>query len=764
MAYQSPLPQGMHRLLDSVTHPGLLLDKYGATYDPTGNPGGFSEKVQKPLLERVATLTRQAPSGAEFEQWSARRAAALDQLHATTFRAVSAGPLTLHLARASALENAGICLHPIYGFVYLPGSSLKGMARAYAETVWKPSQADDVAAQKAIEAVLGNKPGEPKSELQKAGSVVVHDAWPEKWPPLIVDILNNHHAHYYQKGDPPGDWDSPVPVYFLTTTPGISFSFAVAKRRDDVADALLDRAVEWLAGALTHLGAGAKTATGYGGFKLEAPLASKVDESWKVAQDKNVRARKTFDLELVTPAFLAGANQQASDCDLRPATLRGLLRWWWRTMHAGFVDVPTLASMEAALWGDTASGSAIRITVQPVSSIEPLRFDKNGVQTQNRLPKPPNSKTTQGLWYHSFGMDDNKSEGGVRGRFQRWYLAPGACWQVQLTARSVKVGESFNRVEAQIVLDQGLAALALLYRYGGVGAKSRKGFGSFAGSADLAAMSLEDCRQRAVNFRRAFGLGAASFDAGRAHSSNIEDMLPWTDLPVGWSNYWLALDQVGDAAQRFAQRYKHRREKKALGLPRKIGHPASGDFRQGRYVDDRHTSPVHYHFAREDGVLVLRVAAFPAKYLPDLPTSRRFLGELLEHLREELPRRFKDLADEGAKPPINPDPPRAAAGSAATPATRALPRSGDRVQALLLPEKTKRGGWTARHVASGMTGPIVNSPDVPGDQQPNVEVPLIVASVNTQAISFRFPTAADAAKPVSAPKKPQDKSPPQRRK
>src|SRR5204863_449066 len=132
---------------------------------------------------------------------------------------------------------------------------------------------------------------------------------------------------------PPGDWEDPVPVYFLSVPAGVPFRFAVAKRWDDVPPADVELAKDWLAGGLTVLGCGAKTATGYGRFTVEPgvpPVAAANRPSVAVV------------LELVTPAFLAGANQQADDCDLRPATLRGLLRWWWRTMHAGFVDVPTL--------------------------------------------------------------------------------------------------------------------------------------------------------------------------------------------------------------------------------------------------------------------------------------------------------------------------------------------------------------------------------------------------------------------------------------
>ena len=149
-----------------------------------------------------------------------------------------------------------------------------------------------------------------------------------------------------------------------------TFAFAVAKRRSDVRDETLRQAREWLDGALTLLGCGAKTAAGYGGFRSPVPSPP----------CPNLRTCEVT-LELTTPAFLAGAAQGQTDCDLRPATLRGLLRWWWRTFHAGFVDVPTLRSMEAAVWGSTANGGAVRLTVEPVTTgLKPERcpFKKLG--------------------------------------------------------------------------------------------------------------------------------------------------------------------------------------------------------------------------------------------------------------------------------------------------------------------------------------------------------------------------------------------------
>ncbi|MGO9814880.1 MAG: type III-B CRISPR module RAMP protein Cmr6 [Isosphaeraceae bacterium] len=84
-----------------------------------------------------------------------------------------------------------------------------------------------------------------------------------------------------------------------------------------------------------------------------------------------------------------------------------------------------------------------------------------------------------------------------------------------------------------------------------------------------------------------------------------------------------------------------------------------------------------------------------------------------------------------------------------------VPQPGIRVQAVLLEEKTKKGGWKAKHDSSGLDGPIQNTGDVPGDKRPGDKVILIVASVNPREIAFRYPTAADdqrATKPKGGPK------------
>ncbi len=768
MTQQLVLPESTVRLIRStqVQHPGLQLDKYSVPGD---------QQAQKTALDAVC---RVSGDSSLLEALLARRQAMLKALPGGDwFACTTTGPLTLHLARAAALENAGICLHPIYGFACLPGSGLKGLARAYAETVWLPAQSDQPAAWRQIEDVFGWAPNpdrrqqiansyhpasvrrqddtDPDSPEVKAacGNIVFHDAWPERWPRLLVDIVNNHHPKYYQEVQvqhPPGDWEDPVPVYFLAVAPDVTFTFPLSKRHHDVSDDLLELARTWLLGGLCHLGAGAKTNTGYGAFKpAEDALPSLPGHRLATFETE---------LKLTSPAFLAGANQQREDCDLRPATLRGLLRWWWRTMHAGAVDVATLRALEAAIWGDTKGGAAVRLVVERVAAPHPqlyskkdlANFDDRKKESEYGIPKANPKKTTQGLWYLSYGMDESSREGE---RKQRHWLEPGAAWRLRLVARPTcfvepaKTEQKANcradkaqpaedaarPITADEALEQAKAALWLLCHFGGVGSKARKGFGSLQATQLADEYKLETCQQAAKRLRERLGLAARP----NRDAIDLAQKLGPVEVDFSWPNIWDVLDQVGFACQVFAKKYKHRQEKKALGLPRRIGQPMQGSFNPRPPVKERHASPVHIHLApRKDGEQgwTVRIVALPSAYLPDLETSRNFLKEFFQDVQSDLERRAKLSAPGGQKPAVSGP----AAGSASA-STASLPSPGTIVKAVLLEEKTKKGGWKARHVDSGCIGHIVNSEKVPGDKQPGDEVELIVASAS-DLMSFRWPT------------------------
>ena len=96
---------------------------------------------------------------------------------------------------------------------------------------------------------------------------------------------------------------------------------------------------------------------------------------------------------------------------------------------------------------------------------------------------------------------------------------------------------------------------------------------------------------------------------------------------------------------------------------------------------------------------------------------------------------------------VGPGRPAPGARAASAGPDKTIPKPGDRVEATLLEERTKKGGWKARHEASGLAGPIQNSAAVPATQKAGDRLTLLVASVSAKEIAFRFPTEAPASHP-----------------
>ena len=578
-------------------HPSLLLDKY------TAPPGEKSGGGQKEALEKILRAGR---AEGMLECALARQTVAL--AWATTFELKTDGPLTLHLSRTNALENAGLAFHPIYGFVYLPGSGLKGMTRAWAEQMAKADAAE-------IKRVFGHEPG----ETGEAGTVVFHDALPTDWPTLRLEIATSHHREYYsgKQKAAPGDWESPNPVTFLAVAPGASFRFALSLARGGDA-AAVEKAASWLQAALCHAGAGAKTAAGYGRFIVANPPPAPA----ALAQCETT-------LELVTPAFLAGAEQREKDCDLHGGTLRGQLRWWWRTLHARHVPLGQLRRLEKLIWGGLAGfggkegrGSAVAIHIRPQNAAKPKLFDKAAEATSHRISSPRGSKTIMGLHYGAYGMDEKDSE--TRQRKQRYYLPEKTRWRLQISARATE------GIGADDILAQALSALWLLCHYGGVGSKSRKGWGSFADVSFPSLPNLEACQTAAAAFR-----AAAKADPGSAADAMaIEDVIFAESALPKERDSWRVLDLAGTLLQDVAKSLAPKAARRALGLPRVIGGKAGTKLSGPE--GERHASPAHFHIARSGNGFVLRLTAFPAAKLPALEESKKILGELAKRL-ESIP-------------------------------------------------------------------------------------------------------------------------------
>jgi CRISPR-associated protein Cmr6 len=79
-------------------------------------------------------------------------------------------------------------------------------------------------------------------------------------------------------------------------------------------------------------------------------------------------------------------------------------------------------------------------------------------------------------------------------------------------------------------------------------------------------------------------------------------------------------------------------------------------------------------------------------------------------------------------------------------AAYSVPKPGDRVEGILLEERTKKGAWKARHEPSGLSGHIINSSDVPASAKPGDHLELIVAPAPAGEIAFQFSGPTDPAR------------------
>jgi hypothetical protein len=67
-----------------------------------------------------------------------------------------------------------------------------------------------------------------------------------------------------------------------------------------------------------------------------------------------------------------------------------------------------------------------------------------------------------------------------------------------------------------------------------------------------------------------------------------------------------------------------------------------------------------------------------------------------------------------------------------------LPESGSKVECVLLPEKTRKGGWKAKLLQGGLEGSITNTSDVPKSAKPDQKVTLRVGAISHGGKRIQF--------------------------
>jgi len=274
-------------------HPALAYDAWA----PIGSGGKVPDRNE--WLSSIEEAQVPTDYRHAFERW--RRTFDPDRGD-RTFELELVGRLLVGHGNASATD-VGLTLQHTWGVPILPGSAIKRLMAHYIDATYGPTdpscwtgeQPEDERARAVYQGVTWRRnriqrgPGavyralfgapdaheDQDARAQEidagatAGVVLFHDALyvPGSVPggqPLATDVLTVHQKAYYDSagGSWPNDFDSPVPVGFLTVRPGAHFLFALSGPADWTA-----LAEELLVHALEEWGAGGKTASGYGRFQ-----------------------------------------------------------------------------------------------------------------------------------------------------------------------------------------------------------------------------------------------------------------------------------------------------------------------------------------------------------------------------------------------------------------------------------------------------------------------------------------------------------------
>lgn len=259
-----PTRQFWETLQQKTANPGLLFDRFAPEAAVFGDEATTTPRRDflRQVIEAAERLAASDLAREILGRWEA------------TVRAAGAEPVVVELQ--SRLVT-GLGAHgPLeigfrfdrMGFPVLPGSGLKGVARAYAHLLEGLEESNED-----FRRIFGRAPqkehqGEPKKDAE-AGSLVFFDAYPEPGWRLELDVMTPHFPNYYAGKALPTPWQNPNPITFLTVAPGARYRIAIGLRRgvEDPDGRLRHLALQWLVRGLALLGFGAKTTSGYGVFR-----------------------------------------------------------------------------------------------------------------------------------------------------------------------------------------------------------------------------------------------------------------------------------------------------------------------------------------------------------------------------------------------------------------------------------------------------------------------------------------------------------------
>ncbi len=251
----------------------------------------------------------------------------------------------------------------------------------------------------------------------------------------------------------------------------------------------------------------------------------------------------TVKLSTVTPLFLGGAepNERA---ELRPPSLKGLLRYWYRALDA------TYRENEPRYFGSHDGATGQSPCLLRISNWQEGTEEWAQERHRERYTRGTGTHSTNGLIYLGYTLRMKPN--------QRKAIPAGTRFELQIIPHPKSDSEELRHAW--------LGALWALVHIGGAGSRARRGLGSlridgWSGWKEECDYLPLPCRMSTpVDWRKATGIADARllqrwFDAGKAHDRTaLSEGRLFALVMDGYASWEDALADAGLRLQRYRQR------------------------------------------------------------------------------------------------------------------------------------------------------------------------------------------------------------------
>ncbi len=255
-------------------HSGLWFERFFNRYDASWK---LENEVKQAWINTVTQKT--CGETLQLETYTQRQTLLVMQLNGNSQRYMSDWNFVTGMGNPHPVEN-GFSWHPTLAVPYLSGASVKGLVRAWVEMNDERLDQDELK-----QRLLRWFGTEKKEDIpEQSGDFIFFDALPDQPVQLACDIMTPHMGKWYSDGDKasptkpetlPADWHEPIPIPFLVVKNTRLIFHIAPRQRNDSGE--LKELFKALTNALDSLGAGAKTAAGYGYFSEDTSFADDLE-------------------------------------------------------------------------------------------------------------------------------------------------------------------------------------------------------------------------------------------------------------------------------------------------------------------------------------------------------------------------------------------------------------------------------------------------------------------------------------------------------